>query len=191
LAENKSTIKAQRDGVILRQARDDDLPRVDEIMIECYTPIYDSYINTVGEDVYRGIRRNPDQDWRTEKTARIRKAYHEHPGCMWVLEDAGTVFGFVTFRLFPEQGRLWIEENGVIPERRGQGWATFMLRHLLSHARRLGIRFASVEVDLDDVHIPARRAYQAVGFDRHHHIAIYHQDLERRNPGSTLNTEDE
>jgi len=191
MAEGQITIKAQRDGVVLRQAVDDDLPRVDEIIIECYTPVYDSYINIVGEDVYRGIRRNPDQDWRMEKTARIRKAFHEHPGCMWVLDDAGTVFGFVTFRLFPGQSRLWIEENGVIPERRGQGWATFMLRHLLSHARRLGIRFASVEVDLDDVHLPARRAYQAVGFDRHHHIAIYHQDLERRNPGSTLSTQDE
>jgi ribosomal protein S18 acetylase RimI-like enzyme len=191
MAEGEAAIKAQRDGVILRQATDDDLPRVDEITIECYTPIYDSYMDIVGEDVYRGIRRNRDQDWRTEKTARIRKAYHEHPGCMWVLEDAGRIFAFVTFRLFPEQSRLWIEENGVIPERRGQGWATFMLRHLLSHARRLGIRFASVEVDLDDVHLPARRAYQAVGFDRHHHIAIYHQDLERRNPGSTLSTQDE
>jgi len=191
MAEGQITIKAQRDGVVLRQAVDDDLPRVDEIIIECYTPVYDSYINIVGEDVYRGIRRNPDQDWRTEKTDRIRKAFHEHPGCMWVLDDAGTVFGFVTFRLSPGQSRLWIEENGVIPERRGQGWATFMLRHLLSHARRLGIRFASVEVDLDDVHLPARRAYQAVGFDRHHHIAIYHQDLERRNPGSTLDTQDE
>jgi ribosomal protein S18 acetylase RimI-like enzyme len=65
-----------------------------------------------------------------------------------------------------------------------------MLRHVLDHARGLGIRFASVEVDLDDVHIPARRAYQAVGFDRHHHIAIYHQNLEGRNPGSVLTAEE-
>jgi ribosomal protein S18 acetylase RimI-like enzyme len=190
MPEGEATIVAQRDGVILRHARDDDLPRVDEIIIECYTPIHDSYVDIVGEDVYRGLRRNPDQDWRIEKTERIKKTYHEHPGCMWVLEDAGTVFGFVTFRLYPEQSRLWIEENGVTAERRGQGWATFMLRHVLDHARRLGIRFASVEVDLDDVHIPATRAYQAAGFDRHHHIAIYHQDLTRRNPGSTLDRQD-
>jgi ribosomal protein S18 acetylase RimI-like enzyme len=181
---------AQRDGVILRHATDDDLPRVDEIIIECYTPIHDSFLNIIGEDVYRGIRRNADLDWRIEKTDRITRTHHEHPGCMWVLEDAVMVFGFVTFRLFLEQSRLWIEENGVTAERRGQGWATFMLRHVLDHARRLGIRFASVEVDLDDVHIPARRAYQAVGFDRHHHIAIYHQDLERRNPGSILATDE-
>ncbi len=186
MTEGETTIIARRDGVILRQAKDDDLPRLNEIIIACYTPIYDSYVDIVGQDVYRGIRRNPDLDWRIEKTERIKKTYQEHPGCMWLLEEASTIFGFVTFGIFPKQNRLWIEENGLIPERRSQGWATFMLRQVLSHARRLGIRFASLEVDLDDVHIPARRAYQAVGFDRHHHIAIYHQDLEQRNPGSTL-----
>jgi len=170
MTEGETTIIAQRDGVILRQAREDDLPRVDEIISVCYTPIHDSYVDIVGEDIYRGIRRSPDQDWRIEKTDRIKKTYHEHPDCMWVLEDASMVFGFVFFGVFPKQNRLWIEENGLIPEKRGQGWGTFMLRHVLNHARRLGIRFASVEVDLDDVHIP---------------------DLERRNPGSTLNTEEE
>lgn len=177
---------AERDGVILRPATDEDLPRLDEIVVTCYTPIHDSYVSILGQDVYQGLRRNPDQDWRVEKIARVRKTYQEHPGCFWVVEDAGTVFGFVSFAYFPEQSRVWIEENGVIPARRGQGWATFMLRHVLAHARRLGMRFASVEVDLDDVHLPARRAYQAVGFDRRHHIAIYHQDLNRYNPGSQL-----
>ena len=183
---NETTIVAQRGGVILRQATDKDLLRIDEIIIACYAPIHASYVSIVGEHIYTGIRRNPDRDWRVEKTSRVRKIFREHPGCMWVLEEAGEIFGFLTFALFPDQSRLWIEENGIISERRGQGWATFMLRHLLAHARRLRVRFASVEVDLDDVHIPARRAYQAVGFDRHHHIAIYHQDLDRGNPGSTL-----
>jgi ribosomal protein S18 acetylase RimI-like enzyme len=186
MAKEDSTIVARRDGVMLRLARDEDLPRVAELVVACYTPIYDSFISIVGEHVYRSLRSNPDVDWTIEKTDRIRKTYHEQHGGMWVLEGAGSVFGFVTFRVFPEQNRLWIEENGLVAERRGQGWATFMLRHVLDHARGLGIRFASVEVDLDDVHVPARRAYQAVGFDRHHRIAIYHQDLEGRNPGSTL-----
>jgi len=191
MTEGEMTIIGRRDRVILRQARDDDLPRVEEIAITCYRPIYHSYVEIVGEDIYQGLRRNRDMDWKTEKANRIRKTYREHPGGMWVLEDAGAVVGFVTFQILPEQNRLWIEENGLLPEWRGQGWATFMLRHLLDHARGLGIRFASVEVDLDDVHIPARQAYQAVGFDRHHHIAIYHQDLERRNPGSSLDAPDE
>jgi len=183
-------IIARRDGVILRPAREEDLPRVDDIIIECYTPIHESFLAIVGEDVYRVLRRGRDPDWKADKLQRIQSTFGEETGHMWVLEADGAVFGFVTFQAFAEQSRLWIEENGVLPERRGQGWATFMLRHVLDYARELGIRFASVEVDLDDAHIAARRAYQAVGFDRHHHIAIYHQDLARRNPGSTADDQD-
>jgi len=184
--ETKARVIAKKDGVVLRRAQDGDLPTLDEIVVVCYTPIHDSYLQVVGKECARGLRRNPEVDWTVEKTNRVRKAYEGQPDCLWVLEKDGVIFGFVTFAVQRERNRAWIEENGVLPEHRGQGWATFMLRHVLQHLRREGIRFVSVEVDLDDVHRPARRAYQAVGFDRHHHIAIYHQDLEQDNPGSIL-----
>jgi len=182
----KAHVIAKKDGAVLRRAQDNDLPSLDELVVICYTPIYNSYVQIVGKECARGLRRNPEVDWRVEKTNRIRKTYEDHPDCVWVLERDGAIFGFVTFTIHRERNRAWIEENGVLPEHRGQGWATFMLRHVLQHLRREGIRFVSVEVDLDDVHRPARRAYQAVGFNRQHRIAIYHQDLEQHNPGSTL-----
>jgi len=182
----KAHIIARKDGAILRRAQDSDLPSLNEIVVICYTPIHDSYVQIVGEECARGLRHNPEVDWTVEKTNRVRKAYENQPDGVWVLEQGGVVFGFVTFTVQRECNRAWIEENGVLPEHRGHGWATFMLRHVLQHLRREGIRFVSVEVDLDDVHQPARRAYQAVGFDRQHRIAIYHQDLEQHNPGSTL-----
>ena len=179
-------IIAEKDGVILRRAQESDLPRLDEIVVVCYTPIYDSYVQIVGEECARGLRRNPGVDWTVEKTSRVRRRYKDHPDCVWVLEKGGEIFGFVTFTVHRERNRAWIGENGVLPEHRGRGWATFMLRHVLQHLRREGIRFVSVEVDLDDVHRPARLAYEAVGFDRQHRIAIYHQALDQHNPGSTL-----
>ena len=182
----KAYIIAKKDGVILRRAQDSDLRSLDEIVVVCYTPIHASYAQVVGKECARGLRRSPELDWTVEKTNRIRKVYEDQPDCVWVLEKDGVIFGFVTFAVQRERNRAWIEENGVLPEYRGQGWATFMLRRVLEHLRKEGIRFASVEVDLDDVHRPARRVYKAVGFDRHHCIAIYHQDLEQHNPGSTL-----
>ena len=181
----KAHIIAEKDGVVLRQAKDSDLSSLDEIVVVCYTPIYDSYVQVVGEECARFLRRNPEVDWTVEKTSRVRKIYEDQPDGVWVLDKDGVIFGFVTFAVHRERNRAWIEENGVLPEHRGQGWATFMLRHVLQHLRSEGIRFVSVEVDLDDVHRLARRAYEAVGFDRQHRIAIYHQDLERHNPGST------
>ena len=187
----KAHIIARKDGAILRRAQDSDLPSLNEIVVICYTPIHDSYVQIVGEECARGLRHNPEVDWTVEKTNRVRKAYENQPDGVWVLEQGGVVFGFVTFTVHRERNRAWIEENAVLPEHRGHGWATFMLRHVLQHLRGEGIRFVSVEVDLDDVHRPARRSYQAVGFDRHHHIAIYHQDLEQYNPGSTLKPGDD
>ena len=182
----KAHIIAECNGVILRRAQKSDLPSLDEIVVICYTPIHDSYVQIVGEECARGLRRDPELDWTVEKTNMVRKTYEDHPDSVWVLEMDGVIFGFVTFAVQRERNRAWIEENGVLPEHRGHGWATFMLRHVLQHLRKEGIRFASVEVDLDDVHRPARRVYEAVGFDRQHRIAIYHQDLDQHNLGSTL-----
>jgi hypothetical protein len=60
-----------------------------------------------------------------------------------------------------------------------------MYRHVLERFRGLGLRFAHVDTGLDDAHIPARRAYEAVGFDRAVPGVEYWQDLAARNPGST------
>jgi hypothetical protein len=47
------------------------------------------------------------------------------------------------------------------------------------------LHFAHVDTGLDDAHTAARRAYEAVGFDRTVPGVDYWQDLESLNPGST------
>jgi len=58
---------AEREGAILRHARDDDWPRVDEITIHCYRPIHASYVAMLGEECYQSVRqdlarRNPGSE---------------------------------------------------------------------------------------------------------------------------------
>jgi hypothetical protein len=52
-----------------------------------------------------------------------------------------------------------------------------MYRSVLRHFRDLGLRWAHVDTGLDDAQIPARRAYEAVGFDRRVPTVEYWQDL--------------
>jgi len=85
---------------------------------------------------------------------------------VWVLEDTGWVFGYVTFWLFPERSYGHLDNSAVDPSCRGEGWARFMYVHVLEQFRSLGLRYAHVDTGLDDAHIPARAAYEAVGFDR-------------------------
>lgn len=175
---------ARRGCAVLRRAQEEDLPRVDEITVLCYAAIQDGYVAMLGEECYERVRHNPELTWEERKTGQNRRLYAEHPEWVWVLEEDGEVFGFVTFYLFPQQGYGHLDNNGVHPDHAGQGWGTYMYRHVLQHFRDEGFRFAHVDTGLDPPHIPARRAYEAVGFDRRVPGVEYWQDLEQRNPGS-------
>ena len=177
-------IIAERDSVGLRHARDDDLPHIDEITIICYTPIQESYVSMLGEECYEAVRHDPGLTWQERKTGQVHRLYREHPEWVWVLEKDEEVIGFVTFSLIPEKNMGSIANNGVHPGHAGQGWGRFMYRRVLQHFREQGLRFAFVDTGLDDAHIPARRAYEAVGFDRAVPMVEYWQDLSQHDPGS-------
>lgn len=168
---------------MLRHATDADLSAVDELTVVCYRPIQESFVTLLGEDCYEAVRHEPELTWEERKIQQNRRLFAEHPDWLWVLDEDG-VFGFVSFWLVPEKQYGHIDNNGVRPDRAGQGWATYMYRHVLQYFRAINLRFAHVDTGLDDAHVPARRAYEAVGFDRAVPIVEYWQDLSRRNPGS-------
>jgi ribosomal protein S18 acetylase RimI-like enzyme len=157
---------AERHGVVLRAARDEDLPAIDRLTAAGYAPIQASYVAMLGGDCYEAVQADPGQSWEERKTQQNRRLFAEHPDQVWVLDDGSRVFGYVAFWLFPDRAYGHLDNNAVDPARAGEGWATFMYRAVLEHFRSLGLRFAHVDTGLDDAHIPARRAYEAVGFDR-------------------------
>jgi ribosomal protein S18 acetylase RimI-like enzyme len=155
-----SGVIAERDGAVLRHASEADLPAVDSLIVVCYRPIWESYVAMLGEECYEAVRHDPELTWEERKIRQI------------------------SFWLVPEKDYGHIDDNGVSPERAGEGWATFMYRHVLQHFRAAGLRFAHVDTGVDDAHVPARRAYAAVGFDREVPTVEYWQDLAGVNPGS-------
>jgi ribosomal protein S18 acetylase RimI-like enzyme len=175
---------AEREGAVLRHARDGDWPRLDAIAILCYTPIQESYVSMLGEECYQAVRHDPHLSWEERKTGQVHRLYRERPDWVWALEREGEVFGFVTFRLIPEKQMGAIENNGVHPDHQGQGWGRWLYRQVLRHFREQGLRFAFVDTGLDPAHAATRRAYEAVGFDRPVPLVEYWQDLTRFNPGS-------
>jgi len=71
-------IIAEHDGVVLRHAQDEDLPRVDEITIICYTPIHESYVAMLGEECYEAVRHNPELTWEERKTGQVHRLREIH-----------------------------------------------------------------------------------------------------------------
>ena len=176
---------ATRDGAVLRGARQGDLEAIDRLTVEGYGPIQESYVAMIGAETYATVRHDPELAWDERKCAQNRRLFSDHPDQVWVLERSGDVFGFVTFWLFPEQSYGHIDNNAVRADFAGKGWATFMYRHVLDRFRALGLRFAHVDTGLDDAHSAARRAYEAVGFDRQVPTVEYWQELSSDNPGSS------
>ena len=179
-------VVATKGGAVLRHAVEQDLAAVDALTVKSYRAIQESFVAMLGDDCYDAVRLEPELTWEERKIQQNRRLYDEHPEQLWVLEEDGDVFGFVSFWLFPDKSYGHIDNNGLRADRVGQGWATFMYRHVLEHFRAQGLRFAHVDTGLDDAHIPARRAYEAAGFDRQVPTVDYWQDLSLRNPGSTL-----
>lgn len=175
-----------KDDAVLRLARPEDIPRIDEITIVCYTAIHESWVTMQSEEIYEALR-DPDRTWEERKTQQNHELFGEHPEWVWVLEMDSQIIGFVTFKIIDiVAGKKLgiIENNGVVPEHVGNGWGKFMYRHVLDYFRDYGLQVAFIETGLDDPHIPARKAYEAVGFDRMASVAYYWQDLRKNNPGS-------
>ena len=169
---------ARKDGVTLRHARGDDMPRIDEITIACYAPIHRSYVQMLGEECYQAVRHDPQLTWEQRKTGQVHRLFAEHPEWVWVLEKESQVIGFVTFMLFPDQNYGHIDNNGVASEHAGKGLGRFMYQQVLQYFRKNNLRFAHVDTGLDDAHIPARKAYESVGFNRKVPSVEYWQDLQ-------------
>lgn len=182
--EMKLLTIADSNGIVLRHATDNDLAPIDDIAVLCWAPIYESYISMLGSDWYKIARPDPEMTWQERKIGQIRRHYEKHPEWMWTLEKQATVIGFLSFHIDEEKSTGIIGNNGVHPEHAGHGLGKFMYRHLLQHFREQGLRFAKVGTGLDEAHLPARRAYEGVGFDRSVPTVDYWQDLSLNNEGS-------
>lgn len=172
---------ARRDIAVLRPAIDSDLPAIDRIAIACWTPIFESFHDLLGDPIYREAYHD-DTSWQQTKCRQIRDHFARQPDATWVVERDGEVIAFLTFQIRDRTGV--IGNNGVSPDHAGQGWGTFMYRHLLAHFRAAGCTIAQVHTGLDRGHAAARRAYEAVGFDHQKRMVDYYQDLRALNPGS-------
>lgn len=165
---------AECNDVILRHAKEVDLPRIDEITIICYEPIQASFREIVGETFCSVVLDGP---WQERKINQVRNIFTRNPENLWVLLEEDNIFGFISFIVPPDNKMGIIDNNGVLPEYRNKGWGKFMYREVLKNFKDRGLKIAMVETDLDAPHIPARHAYEAVGFNKQHRIVNYIQDL--------------
>jgi len=160
--------------VTIRPARDEDLPRMKEIAVQAWQPIYADYEARMGDELFSLL--HPD-DWKDEKASQVADHFQGWPEWCLVAEVNGQIAGFITFTLDADRKIGEIGNNAVDPDYQGCGIGSAQYAYVLELFREEGMAYAMVGTGLDEAHAPARAAYERVGFELMIPMGRYYRKL--------------
>lgn len=133
------------------------------ICIAAFTPIHEGFREALGETIF--ALHYPD--WQGGY-ARMFEALAEDDGRTeaFVAEADGEITGFVFAILDAATKTGEIGLNAVAPGQQRRGIGRVLYAHALARLKERGAEIAYVGTGGDEAHAPARRAYEAMGFDR-------------------------
>jgi GNAT superfamily N-acetyltransferase len=145
-----------------------------KICIAAFEPIHRGFEEVLGRTIF-DLQYG---DWRAQYAKALRRIpARDRKTKVYVAEVEGEIAGFVFTILDAERKSGEIGLNAVDPTRHGQGIARAMYRFALDDLKRRGAEIACVGTGSDVAHAPARRAYEAVGFDRMIHGLYLFKEL--------------
>ena len=161
-------------GYGIRRAVDGDMDAACEIAKRAWVRIHESFRTIMGKAMYEVVC----ADWEAGKAAQVRGHFEHTPEWFYVVVDAaGTVVGFVTFRADKKKSLGAIGNNAIDLGHQGRGVGAAMHAFALDRFREMGLQYASVTTGLDDGHAPARRAYEKAGFTVRQENVTYYMAL--------------
>ena len=159
---------------LIRPACPEDLPRIKEIALRAWEPIYAGYQDRMGDELFSLLW---PAGWEEAKANEIADHFQRYPEQCLVTELDGRIVGFITFVLKRKQKIGEIGNNAVDPDYQGRGIGVAQYRHVLQLFRKHGMAYAEVGTGLDEAHAPARAAYEKVGFTLMIPIGRYYRKL--------------
>lgn len=145
----------------IRLFKAEDLPRLHEIRVAAYRPVFQSFRSIVGETIAQiAIAQDElDQAAHLDTICKPDAAQEMH-----VVDLDNEIVAFCALSLNDRTGIGEIGLNAVDPARQGHGIGTWMYAAMLDRLKRAGMKVATVGTGGDPSHAPARRAYQKAGF---------------------------
>lgn len=149
-------------AVLIRPVRADDAPILDAIRQAAFAPVFASFRQILGEEIYQRAQAHEDAAQGPYLASVLREDSQWEVYCA---ELDGKVVGFVSLQLNAERLAGEIGLNAVHPDHAGKGIGTALYEFALARMREAGMRVATVATGGDPSHAPARRAYEKAGFD--------------------------
>ena len=148
-------------GVVIREAAEYDLPRMEEIRRAAFEPVFASFRGMLGDELYELVQAREDE---AQSKLLLSLFDAESVWQLYAAEIDGAVVGFVAVLLDHETLVGEIGLNAVDPSHAGKGIGTSMYNFALARMKDAGMKAATVATGADAAHAPARRAYRKAGF---------------------------
>jgi len=152
---------AAQSTVVIRNANAGDAPRLQEVRLAAFAPVFASFRALLGEDLYQ-LAQPRSEEAQGDYLASLLAADSDWE--VYVAEQTGVIVGFVSVQLNLETLVGEIGLNAVHPDWAGAGIGTTLYDFAIARMRKGGMRVATVSTGGDASHAPARRAYEKAGF---------------------------
>jgi ribosomal protein S18 acetylase RimI-like enzyme len=146
----------------IRAFQSDDLPVIQSIRKRAFQPIYDSFRDLVGEDVFR----LEFSDWDQAQGDYLESICAKNSGKeIYVATLDEAVVGFIGLSMNQASRRGEVDLNAVDPGHQGGGIGEFMYQFAIRRMQSAGMKVVKVSTGGDSSHAAARRAYEKAGFN--------------------------
>lgn len=136
--------------------------RVIDLTVEAWTPVFEKTQKNVPKFVYDAFY--PD-GWQRRQILDVSELLDREPEGIWLGFQGADLAGFLGLKIHPEDQMGEIYIIAVAPDHQRRGAGTTLMQFAAEKTRAAGMKMIMVETIGDSGHEPARRAYEAFGFE--------------------------
>lgn len=134
-----------------------------ELAIATWAPIFEKTKQEVPSFVYGAFY---PQGWAIRQRADVAALLDNEPECVWLALSGGELAGFLGIRMHPVDQMGEIHIIAVSPDLQRRGIGRTLLEFAERNIRNAGMTMVMVETVGDSGHEPARKTYEASGYER-------------------------
>ena len=137
--------------------------QVVSLAVKAWNPVFTKTRKDVPRFVYDAFY---PQGWQARQTADVAFLLDTEPENIWLALQGNDLAGFIGIRSHPEDQMGEIHIVAVSPDRQRRGIGRKLMEFAEQTIRASGMKMVMVETIGDSGHEPARRAYEAFGYER-------------------------